>query len=124
VNVLLDTNALLWWLAGENLRTEALTAVQAAENLVVVSAASIWEMAIKRSLGRLSTPDDVAEVIAASGFEPLDISFEHAETAGSLPPHHSDPFDRMLVAQALVEGLTVVTRDAAFDAYDIDVLHC
>ena len=88
----------------------------------VVSAATAWEIEIKRALGKLSAPDDLAEALAAGGYRPLPVSVDHAVTAGRLPPHHRDPFDRMLVAQAVAEGLTVVTGDQRFGRYDVPVL--
>jgi PIN domain nuclease of toxin-antitoxin system len=88
---------------------------------VVVSAASIWEIEIKRALGRLRAPDDLADRCDESGFERLDITFDHAEVAGRLPFHHSDPFDRVLVAQARMEGMTLATADSALAAYDVPI---
>lgn len=90
--------------------------------LVVVSAASVWEMAIKADLGKLRVEGSMVEHVAAEGFEPLPISLLHAERAGSLPLHHRDPFDRLLVAQAQLEHLTLVTRDPVFGDYEVDVL--
>ncbi|MDP8953468.1 MAG: type II toxin-antitoxin system VapC family toxin [Actinomycetota bacterium] len=91
---------------------------------VVVSAASVWEIAIKQTIGKLSVDGRVIDHVERNGFERLPISFEHGERAGSLPLHHKDPFDRMLVAQAQLERLTLVTRDRHFDAYDVAVLRC
>jgi len=92
-------------------------------SLVFVSAASIWEVSIKSALGRIDLDGvDLVAEIANSGFEELSISGRHAHEAGSLPPHHHDPFDRMLVAQAHVEGLTCVTRDPVFASYEIATL--
>ena len=87
-----------------------------------MSAASIWEIATKRAAGKLKVPDDLLEQVAAARFGELGIAFEHAILAGALPPHHSDPFDRMLVAQAMSENLTLVTNDARIAAYDVPVL--
>jgi PIN domain nuclease of toxin-antitoxin system len=123
MTLLLDTNALLWWLAGEPLQPAALERIADPEALVMVSAASVWEVEIKRRLGKLDAPD-LAGVVEEEGFAALAISLPHAARAGSLPLHHHDPFDRMLVAQAQLEGLTIVTRDRAFDAYDVPVLVC
>ena len=86
------------------------------------SAASIWEAAIKTALGKLETPEALGAVVLDEGFEPLPVTFDHAELAGTLPPHHRDPFDRMLIAQALVERLTLVTHDPAFEPYGIELL--
>lgn len=89
---------------------------------VLLSAASAWEIAIKRATGRLEAPGDIAAALAASGIEPLPVTVAHAERAGSLPRIHGDPFDRMLVAQAQIEGLTIVTRDTEIPRYDVSVL--
>jgi PIN domain nuclease of toxin-antitoxin system len=91
-------------------------------DLVFVSAASAWEAAIKVSVGRLELPDTVEAGVIASGFEKLLITFSHAERAAALPPHHRDPFDRMLVAQAQAEGLTLVTHDRVLESYDVEIL--
>ncbi len=124
MKLLLDTHALLWWLADVELRPDAKAAIADSENLVVVSAASVWEASIKRALGKLVAPDGLATVVVEAGFEPLDMSATHAERAGSLPPHHRDPFDRMLVSQAQIEDLMIVTRDGAFAPYDVETLAC
>lgn len=89
---------------------------------VVVSAASVWEIEIKRALGRLDAPDDVGELVDRSGFERLAIHFDHAREAGRLPPMHGDPFDRVLIAQARREGLTLATTDDVISRYDVSVL--
>jgi len=89
---------------------------------VYVSAVTIWEAGIKSAAGRLHVRGDLIEHIGRSNFSPLSVTIEHAATAAKLPPHHKDPFDRMLVAQSMREGLTLVTRDTAFSAYDVPVL--
>lgn len=89
---------------------------------VYVSAASAWEIAIKASLGRIETDRRIEEVVIRSGFEELPIRISHAKTVETLPSHHRDPFDRMLVAQASVEGLVLVTRDPLIRRYDVEVL--
>lgn len=124
MSLLLDTHALLWWLAGSPLAGRVVELVSDPSTLVAVSAASIWEAAIKGSLGKLEAPGSLAAAAVEEGFEPLPVTFDHAEAAGQLPPHHGDPFDRMLIAQARLEHLTIVTRDPAFDAYDVAVLRC
>ena len=123
MNLLLDTHILLWWLADDpRLPRQAQWVVTDPDTAVYVSAATVWEMAVKRSLGRLEVPDGLTEVLEVHRFAPLAISFDHAVAAGALPHHHRDPFDRMLIAQAQVESLTVVSVDAAFSAYAVDLL--
>jgi PIN domain nuclease of toxin-antitoxin system len=123
VRLLLDTHALLWALGDpERLTEDARDAIRDGANEVLVSAASAWEIAIKKAAGRLDAPDDLSEALEASAFVPLPITLAHALRAGTLSPHHRDPFDRMLVAQATIESLTVVTRDPAFEAYGVPLL--
>ena len=114
---------LLWWLADDRaLSPTARDAIADGDNEVVVSAATAWEIAIKRALGRLEAPDDLTSALVTNDFRALAIDFRHAASAGVLPPHHHDPFDRMLVAQAQVEGLTLVTADARIGAYPVAVM--
>jgi len=122
VSLLLDTRVVLWWLAGTGLDETVVERISDGAELVAVSAASIWEAAIKVALGKLDMPDGLAAAVVDEGFEPLPVTFEHAEAAGGLPPHHRDPFDRMLVAQALSENLTLVTHDPAFEPYGVALL--
>lgn len=122
MSLLLDTHVLLWWLEGSHLTDAVVERIADPGALVVVSAASIWEAAVKAGLGKLEMPEALGDAVIQEGFEALNITFEHAEQAGNLPHHHRDPFDRMLVAQALTERLTIVTHDPAFDAYGVDVL--
>jgi PIN domain nuclease of toxin-antitoxin system len=123
VILLLDAHAILWWLADDpTLATAARSAIADPTNDVLVSAASIWEIAIKRAIGKLVAPDGLVEACEAVGFDVLPILGSDAERAGALPLHHRDPFDRMLVAQAQRVGAFIVSRDAAFDAYDAPVL--
>ena len=120
--VLVDTHALLWWLADDAaLSRTAREAIADPINELLASATSVWEIAIKRALGKLTAPDDLPDRILEGGFEWLDVSARHAWQVGALPPHHRDPFDRLLIAQALVEGLPIVTADARFGAYGVDV---
>lgn len=121
MNLLLDTHAFLWWRfkdrrIGEPSRALILSAAQ-----VFVSLASAWEAAIKVRAGKLSIPEPFAEGVRAAAFTPLPIEFAHTERIASIPLHHRDPFDRMLVAQAQAEGLTLVSADRAFAAYDVDI---
>lgn len=122
MRLLLDTNALLWWLADEGLTVQARDAIADPENLVVVSAVSAWEISIKKALGKLTAPDDLEHQVQAGGFIPLPITIAHGVAAGQLVRHHDDPFDRMLIAQALAEGLTIVTRDKRFSDYNVTLV--
>jgi len=123
MNLLLDTHVLLWWLDDHPaLQPRAREAIAEGSNLAFVSAASVWEIRIKQSLGKLEIPLDFREVLEAQPFHFLDITAEHAHAVGDLPRHHRDPFDRMLIAQATVERLTVVTSDDRFEAYGVSCL--
>ena len=118
--LLLDTDVLLWSLAEPSkLSTRAREALEDAHNDVFVSAVTAWEISVKRAKGRLTAPDNLSEVIEKRGFTHLPLAFHHAEQAGSLPSHHRDPFDRFLIAQAQIEGLVLVTRDARIPLYGI-----
>ncbi len=120
--LLLDTHVFLWWrMDSRRLRAPARSAIAGAD-VVFVSAASAWEAAIKVALGRLRIPEPLEAGVIDSGFERLPIGFAHAELAAALPAHHADPFDRMLVAQARLEGLTLVTGDRRLERYEIDLL--
>jgi PIN domain nuclease of toxin-antitoxin system len=122
VKLLLDTHAFLWWQEdSKKLGADARRAIERAE-VVFISAASAWEVAIKVGLGKLRIPGPFAEAVEASQFSALPIAFEHAALIARLPRHHSDPFDRTLIAQAIVEGATVVTHDAQFEAYAVPLL--
>ena len=122
MRLLLDTHALLWWLADEGLSSQTRDAIADPANLVAVSAASAWEIAIKKALAKLTAPDDLEQQVRAGGFVPLPINIAHGIAAGQLPRHHDDPFDRMLIAQALAEGLTIVTRDKRFEDYGVALM--
>ena len=121
VNLLLDTHVLIWWDEGRRLSPGARRAIRGAE-AVYVSAASAWEIAIKIGLGRLRPTRTVEQAAAESGFLELPVTFRHAELVAQLPAHHRDPFDRLLVAQAEAERLTLVTRDPVFARYSVDVI--
>lgn len=122
MRLLLDTHALLWWLADEGLTTQARDAIADPANVVVVSAASAWEISIKKALGKLAAPDDLEQQVQTGGFVPLPVSIAHGVAAGRLARHHEDPFDRMLIAQAFAEGLTIVTHDKRFNDYGVALL--
>ncbi|GID26700.1 type II toxin-antitoxin system VapC family toxin [Paractinoplanes brasiliensis] len=121
MSLLLDTHIVLWWLTDDPTLAADLKDRLDHEPDVYVSAATIWEVAIKQALGKLK-PDDLAERIRDSGFRHLDITAAHSIAAGRLPLLHRDPFDRMLIAQAKSEGLTLVTRDPEIAKYDLDIL--
>lgn len=120
--LLLDTHTFLWWRSDPDRLSAAARKAIAEAELVFVSAASAWEAAIKVSIGRLSLPDTIEAGVEASGFEKLVVTFAHAERVATLPLHHRDPFDRILVAQALVEDLTLVSSDGQLAAYDVPLL--
>jgi len=121
VRLLLDTHVLLWWLSDDRKLTKAARAIIAnPDHEVLVSSASLWEIAIKTALGRIVVElDDLEAAIARNGFRPLPIGFRHAVTAGRLPVVHRDPFDRMLIAQASVEELRVLSHDRIFERYNL-----
>jgi len=124
VRILLDTHALLWWLAGDpQLSAPAHAAIVDPANDKFVSAASAWEIAIKFRLGKLPgariIAGNVAAEVAGQGFIELPMTMRHAQLAGDVPPHHKDPFDRMLIAQATIESLPVLSIEAIFDRYGI-----
>ena len=120
MRLLLDSHVLLWFLWQNPLlgaRTAA--AIADPDNEVFVSAASIWEVALKRAKSLLDAPENLSGVVEQAGFVPLPLSLFHAEQAAMLPMHHRDPFDRMLIAQAQAEGLIIVTRDGYIRRYGI-----
>lgn len=118
MNLLLDTHTLLWWLAGAvELPKKARELVSDPGNLVFVSAASVWEIRIKQALGKVTVPPSFKEALAAEAFERLPIRIEHAHAVHELPPLHKDPFDRMLVAQAVCEELNLLTHDRQLQRY-------
>ncbi|MBI4882610.1 MAG: type II toxin-antitoxin system VapC family toxin [Actinobacteria bacterium] len=121
--LLLDTHVALWALsAPDTLTRRVRTFIEDPRTTVLVSAASVWEVEIKRALGKLTAPAGFAGECRKHGFDPLDITFQHAEAASGLPQHHADPFDRMLIAQAITEGLDLVTSDSIFKSYDVRLL--
>jgi PIN domain nuclease of toxin-antitoxin system len=122
VSLLLDTHVILWWLADDPTLSDEVKARLDNEPQAYISSATIWEVAIKQAAGKIVEPADLPERIRRSGFRELSINFEHAMVAGRLPLIHRDPFDRMLVAQAQCEDLTLVTRDEHCQKYDVAVL--
>jgi len=123
MNLLLDTCVLLWWLDDPDLLSkEASTAIKEPDNKIIVSVVSAWEIAIKKALGKLESPENLKEVIIDSGFQLMPIDYEHAWHVKDLLLHHKDPFDRLLVAQATVENLMLVTRDSKLKPYNVPIL--
>lgn len=123
MNLLLDTHVLIWWLQdSDKLGRRARHAILRPGAAVFISSACIWEISIKSALGRLKLKESLGKYIpdlVAGGFHHLPINFEHALAVRDLPPHHSDPFDRMLIAQAQCEDLTLMTVDPAITPYDV-----
>ena len=123
MRLLLDAHALLWWLADDAaLDAHARTLIADPANDVIVSAATVWEIAIKRALGKLEAPSDLADALDDLGFIEAPVTASDGERAGGLDPHHRDPFDRMLVAQATRLDAAIVTRDPIFEQYGIEVV--
>jgi PIN domain nuclease of toxin-antitoxin system len=123
VKFLLDTHALLWWLSDhKSLTSKAAVAIKDGQNAIFVSAATAWEISIKRALGRLKAPANLEEVLASNNFQHLPISLQHGLVAGALPRHHDDPFDRMLIAQAKTNQLTMITHDVRMEQYGVSIL--
>lgn len=123
MRLLLDTNALLWTLMEpRRLTTRATEALEDEDSEVFVSIVSPWEMAIAKSRGKMNPPDDLAMQMERRRFTLLPILLRHTQAIGSLAHHHRDPFDRMLIAQAQVEGLTIVTSDRQLREYPVSLL--
>jgi PIN domain nuclease of toxin-antitoxin system len=123
VKLLLDTHALIWVLeGGRHLSKTARLAVVDPSNAILVSVVSVWEIAIKTALGRLRVPDDVLERIDRAGFLGLPLGFAETKHLAALPHHHGDPFDRMLIAQALEHGASLVTRDETIAKYRVPIV--
>jgi PIN domain nuclease of toxin-antitoxin system len=123
LNLLLDTQVLIWCLTADNrMKRIARQAIENATNRVWISAASAWEIEIKSALGKLRVPDDLLTQTNAIGFDELPIRMEHALYIRHLPALHRDPFDRILIAQAVCEGLTIVTSDPVFRRYPVRII--
>ncbi len=123
MNLFLDTHILLWWLDDSPLLSaKAHSSISDVDNLIVLSAVVIWEIRIKQALGKLKIAPEFYNVIKQQGFEILSITPDHAYAVGNLPMHHRDPFDRMLIAQALLEGFTIMTHDGIFKKYEIPIM--
>lgn len=122
MRLLLDTHVLLWWLSDdESLGADHRRLIAEPRNTVLVSAVTIAELAITASSGKLIIPDQITGDIASAGFDELPLTAAHAHELRHLPLHHRDPFDRMLICQARVEGIPILTTDAAFRLYDLEL---
>jgi PIN domain nuclease of toxin-antitoxin system len=121
MRVLLDTHVLLWAVLNDPRLTTA-QAQAIVQGEVYLSSASVWEIGIKRAIGKLDVPDNLFEIAVDAACRPLPISWTHAEAAAALPLHHSDPFDRMLVAQARCEGLSLASSDTKLGIYDVELI--
>lgn len=120
MKVLLDTHAALWWLTDdERMGAQAAGLIEDPGNQVLLSAVVVWEIAIKRSLGKLRAPADTTSLLLAGGAIGLPVALDHAAAVEGLPSHHADPFDRLLIAQASIEDATLLTSDRVIAGYDI-----
>ena len=120
MNLLIDTHILLWWLADDSaLSFKARSLISDECNLIFVSTASIWEIIIKKAIGKLEAPDNIEETLKENQFRELPITLRHVIAIGHLPNHHKDPFDRMLIAQAKCETLTLMTADEKLTFYEV-----
>ena len=123
MKLLLDTHVLLWSvLADPALPTRFRVALEAPDAEIFVSAVTVWEVVIKRALGKLAVPDTLFDQALAAGCIELPVTWAHARAVETLPPHHADPFDRLLIAQARVEDLVLVSADSTFSHYDVSRL--
>jgi PIN domain nuclease of toxin-antitoxin system len=123
LRLLLDTHCLLALLSSDyTLSPDARAAIERPDAQLVVSVVSVWEIAIKRAIGKLQAPADVIERVEGAGAEMLTITARHVQATGELPMHHRDPFDRLLIAQAKLEGCAIITSDRAFSLYDVPIV--
>lgn len=121
--LLLDSHSLIWVLeGGQRLRPETYGIITSPGNEILISVVSVWELEIKRAYGRFQFPDNLVQRINRAGFAELPVNFRHAELAASLPLIHRDPFDRMLIAQAQIEGFTLVTDDFQIARYEVPIM--
>ncbi len=123
MRLLLDTHILLWWLADDSALTKAQRiAIQDKRNSCFISAATIWEISIKSRLGKLEVSEDYLDVARSQGFFELPIAWQHAKAVKLLPDHHKDPFDRILIAQAIIEGMSFACSDSIISKYEIPII--
>jgi PIN domain nuclease of toxin-antitoxin system len=123
MKLLLDTHVLIWWLSdARKLSQTEIDIITDSDNLIFVSAATAWEIAVKKMIGKLEAPDDLPAALAVNNFLELPITIEHSQKLYQLPLHHNDPFDRIMVAQAMSEDLTFMTRDTKIALYDIKII--
>lgn len=123
MRLLLDSNAFLWWAAADpKLSAVARDAIADPANAGLISTAALWELVIKASLGKLALPNDVETMVSSQGFSVLPITFVHLRRFAALPRHHKDPFDLMMIAQALAEGIPIASADRRFAAYDVQIV--
>lgn len=122
MTLLLDTHVALWAITSDAALGEDILDRLRHDPEIFLSPISLWEITIKQTAGKLAGPPDLAERVRDMGFQELPVTHVHALTAGRLPPHHRDPFDRMLIAQAVTEGMTLATSDASIALYDVDIL--
>ncbi len=123
MSYLLDTHTLLWWLdENPTLSNQAATIISSPQNIIFVSAVSAWEISIKKAIGKLEAPNNLEEAIAYNNFISLEITIKDGTLAGQLPNYHNDPFDRMLIAQAMNNNLTIITRDSKIRNYQVKTI--
>jgi PIN domain nuclease of toxin-antitoxin system len=123
MKILLDTHILIWWLSkASRLSQTEIDLITDSDNFIFVSTATAWEIAVKKMIGKLETPDDLPAALAVNNFLELPIKIEHSQKLYQLPLHHNDPFDRIMIAQAMSEDLTFMTRDAKIPLYDIRIV--
>ncbi len=123
MKLLLDTHVLIWWLSDARRLSQAeIDLITDSDNLIFVSAATAWEIAVKKMIGKLESPDDLPAALAVNNFLELPITIEHSQKLYQLPLHHNDPFDRIMVAQAMSEDLIFMTRDAKIALYNIRII--
>jgi PIN domain nuclease of toxin-antitoxin system len=123
LKLLLDTHILIWWLATDSkLSSTEINIITDPDNIIFVSAATSWEIAVKKMIGKLDAPDDLPTALAANDFLELPITIKHTQYLYQLPPHHNDPFDRIMIAQAISDSLVFLTRDSKVLLYPVKTL--